>query len=85
MKKKVLTVTKKDCRTCDEGYKTWDLVGLENRTDIYRVYTYKKKFIFVGQNSNTVTDESRDRVSKILNKKSRLAESKKKKERASGK
>jgi len=66
MKKKVLTVTKKNCRTC---YDAWDLVELENRTDVYRVYTYKKKFIFVGQNSNTVTDESRDKVSKILNKK----------------
>ncbi len=47
-------------------YKTWDLVNLENRTDKYRVYKYNGKFIFVGQNSDTVTDGNRDKVIEII-------------------
>lgn len=46
--------------------KSWDLVLLANRTDVYRVYTYKDKFIFCGINSDTVTDSFKDEVVKVL-------------------
>lgn len=52
-------------------YGTWDVVRLATRTDRYRVYTYEVepgnvRTIFVGQNSNTVTDERRDRVVAVI-------------------
>ena len=45
-------------------YKPWDVVALEGRTDLYRVYTYRGRIIFAGLHSDTVTDESRDTVCK---------------------
>lgn len=46
--------------------KAWDLVELKYRTEPFRVYTYKGKYIFAGMVSDTVTDESRDEVVKII-------------------
>lgn len=48
------------------GYAAWDIVRLKGRTDLYRVYTYAGKKIFVGMNSDTVTDESRDEVMEVV-------------------
>lgn len=51
--------------------KPWDLVRLKTRTDRYRVYSYeyepgKTRLLFVGQNSDTVTDDRRDQVTEII-------------------
>lgn len=47
-------------------YEAFDLVRLKDRTDVYRVYTYAGRYIFVGQNSDTVTDERKDTVVEVI-------------------
>lgn len=34
--------------------KAWDIVSIENHTDLYRVYSFNGGFILCGLNSDTV-------------------------------
>ena len=45
---------------------SWDTVTLVDRTDYYRVYTYRGKRIYAGMNSDTVCDDETDTVDSII-------------------